>query len=340
MNDQYKVLEKIYYQFSQGGAYVGPDKLYRILKSKGITLGIHRVRKWLQDQDSYSLQKPARKSFRKARVVVSGIDDQFDADLANMSNLKDSNDQFSQLLFVIDIFSKYLWIQPLKNKTAKEVVRGFQVIFQNGRKCNKLRTDNGTEFTSNISKSYLQNEGIYHFTTQNSNTKANICERVIKTIKTKMYRYFTENRTYRYIDVLQDLTSSYNATPHRTLNNIAPKDVNTNNEADIWAHMYLKQKTSNKGLKPYHFKMNDLVRIASKNSTFERSYDEHFTREIFKVRKRFRMQGIPMYRLKSFLDADGEAGFIRGNFYENKMQKVHKNEDSLWYIEKKIANVR
>ncbi|VDI33611.1 Hypothetical predicted protein [Mytilus galloprovincialis] len=281
MNDQYKVLEKIYYQFSQGGAYVGPDKLYRILKSKGITLGIHRVRKWLQDQDSYSLQKPARKSFRKARVVVSGIDDQFDADLANMSNLKDSNDQFSQLLFVLDIFSKYLWIQPLKNKTAKEVVRGFQVIFQNGRKCNKLRTDNGTEFTSNISKSYLQNEGIYHFTTQNSNTKANICERVIKTIKTKMYRYFTENRTYRYIDVLPDLMSSYNATTHRTLNNIAPKDVNTNNEADIWAHMYLKQKTSNKGLKPYHFKMNDLVRIASKNSTFERSYDEHFTREIF-----------------------------------------------------------
>ncbi|CAC5426300.1 unnamed protein product [Mytilus coruscus] len=133
-----------------------------------------------------------------------------------------------------------------------------------------------------------------------------------------------------------DLTSSYNATPHRTLNNIAPKDVNTNNEADIWAHMYLKPKTSNKGLKPYHFKINDLVRIASKNSTFERSYDEHFTREIFKVRKCFRMQGIPMYRLKSFLDAAGAAGFIRGNFYENEMQKVHKNEDSLWYIEKKI----
>lgn len=52
------------------------------------------------------------------------------------------------------------------------------------------------------------------------------------------------------------------------------------------------------------------------------------------------MQGIPMYRLKSFLDAAGEAGFIRGNFYENEMQKVHKNEDSLWYIEKKYANAR
>ena len=80
-------------------------------------------------------------------------------------------------------------------------------------------------------KTFLKNEGIYYFTTQNSDTKANVVERVIQTIKNMMYRYFTENQ--RFVDVLQDIVDSYNVTPHRSLNNIAPKEVNKDNEADI-----------------------------------------------------------------------------------------------------------
>lgn len=83
-------------------------------KNKGITnIGKHTVRKWLQNQDNYSLQKPVRQTFKKARVVVSGIDDQFDADLADVSNIFHENDAVKYLLIDIDIFSKYLWIQPL-----------------------------------------------------------------------------------------------------------------------------------------------------------------------------------------------------------------------------------
>jgi hypothetical protein len=53
-----------------------------------------------------------------------------------------------------------------------------------------------------------------------------VVERVIKTIKNMMYRYFTKQRTHRFVDVLQDIVDSYNVTPHRSLNNIAPNDVN------------------------------------------------------------------------------------------------------------------
>ena len=61
---------------------------------------------------------------------------------------------------------------------------------------------------------------------------------------------------------------------------------------------------------------------------FDRSYNEHFTQEIFKERQRFRMQGICMYKLKYFLNED-----IKDNFYASELQKVQKNEDSLWFIE-------
>jgi hypothetical protein len=209
----------------------------------------------LQNQDNYSLQKPVCQTFEKARVIVSGIDHQFDADLADVSNISHENNGVKYLLVVIDIFSKYLWIQPLKNKRAKDVVNGFKLISDQGRKCKKLRTDNGSEFISKVTRAYLKQEGIYYFTTQNSNTKANIAECLIQTIRNMMYRYFIKNRTHRYIDVLGDIVKSYHSTQHKSLINVAPKDVSKNNEADTWAHMYLKPKQSKKNVTPYHFKI-------------------------------------------------------------------------------------
>lgn len=330
------ILKKIYYNIPGGGAYLGPDKLYRVLKVHGINnIGKNTIKKWLQNQDDYSLQKPARKTFKKARVVVSGIDDQFDADLANLSSISHENSNFKHLLVVVDIFSKYLRVQPLKNKTAKEVVIGLKKIFDEGRKCKKLRTDNGTEFTSKVTREYLKEEDIYYFTTQNSNTKANFAERVIQTFKNMMFRYFTKNRNHRYIDVLQDLVKSYNATPHRSLNNVAPQDVTVDNEADIWAFMYLKPRKKNLNITPYHYKIGDFTRISTKNMVFNRSYDEHFTREIFKVSQRMRMQGIPVYQVIDFMKED-----VRGHLYESEMQKVNKDEDALWFVEKKIRKRR
>jgi hypothetical protein len=128
MNRNNKILENTYFNLSKAGAYVGPDKLHRVLKFKGIArIGQHKVRKWLQSQDDYSLRRELRHSFRKVRVAVSGIDDQFDMDLADVSNISDENDGIKYLLFVIDIFSKYLWVEPLKNKTAKDVVKALQI---------------------------------------------------------------------------------------------------------------------------------------------------------------------------------------------------------------------
>jgi hypothetical protein len=74
-----------------------------------------------------------------------------------------------------------------------------------------------------------------------------------------------------------------------------------------------------------------MVRISHENAVFKRAYNEQFSKEIFKISQRFRMQGIPMYRVKDFSNES-----IKGNFYESELQKVDKNEDSLWVIDKKI----
>jgi hypothetical protein len=55
------------------------------------------------------------------------------------------------------------------------------------------------------------------------------------------------------------MVKSFNATPHRSLNNIAPKDVNKNKEADIWTYIYMKAKPLKNKISKYIFKTGDMV---------------------------------------------------------------------------------
>lgn len=132
-----KILKNQYYDLKSSGSYLGPVKLYKSLKMRGINISLYQIQKWLKNQDDYSLQRPSRHPRKRARVVVSDIDNQWDADLADMSSLSRFNGGIKYLLVVIDIFSRFLWVQPLKNKTGKEVVEGFKHILQSGRKCKK-----------------------------------------------------------------------------------------------------------------------------------------------------------------------------------------------------------
>jgi hypothetical protein len=99
-------------------------------------------------------------------------------------------------LIIIDIFSQYLWIIPLKDIKHNSVV-GFKQVFIDGRKPKHIRSDKGSEFNNRWVKQFLQNESVKYFVTHNE-TKANYAERVIRTFKTMMYRFFTQNQTYKY----------------------------------------------------------------------------------------------------------------------------------------------
>ena len=68
-------LQTVYFNPQNPAAFAGPDKVQKVLKRAGFNVGKHRIRKWLQDQDAYSLQKPIQTTFRRARVITTGIDD-------------------------------------------------------------------------------------------------------------------------------------------------------------------------------------------------------------------------------------------------------------------------
>lgn len=165
--------------------------------------------KWT-DELSDELHKPIRHKFPKRKIFVKGIDDIWAADLVDMSSLSKFNKGTKFLLAVIDIFSKYGWLIPLKNKKGETVAKALKLIFKT-RKPNKLFLDRGREFyNSNVKKL------IDIYSTQNEEKSA-IVERWIRTMKEKMYKYFTANSTHVYIDILQDLVDKYNNTRHSTI---------------------------------------------------------------------------------------------------------------------------
>lgn len=324
------ILSAHYFDPKKSSAFSGPDKLFRVIRKEypGV-FTLEYITKWLSKQDAYAIQKPVRHRFKTASVRVTSINEQWDIDLLSMINLAEENDGVRFLLCAIDILSKQLRIQPLKNKTAKAVLRAMRLMLEDA-KPKKVRADKGSEFVNQWFRKLMQQEDIFFFSTQNP-VKASHVERVQRTIKTKIYRFMRHNQSYRYIDKLPEIVDSYNNTPHRSLNGLSPNQVNKSNEADVWAFMYLKKRPRTKTKPNFHFRVGNLVRISIAKAPFRRAYSEQYTTEVFKVYGRLLKQGIPMYKLKDMKD---EA--IKGLFYTNELQKVDKDQDSLWFIEQII----
>ncbi|GFY29336.1 uncharacterized transposon-derived protein F54H12.3 [Trichonephila clavipes] len=102
------------------------------------------VKHWLSQKDAYTLHKPVRHKFQRNRVFVSDIDRQFQADLVDMQSLAEFNKGYKYLLTCIDLFSKFAWAVPLKDKFGKSVKSGLEIIFKE-RKPKVLQTDAGYE---------------------------------------------------------------------------------------------------------------------------------------------------------------------------------------------------
>ena len=260
---------------------------------------------------------------------VRGIDENWEADLVDVQILKKFNGGYRYLLTCIDVLSKYAWVIPLKSKTSKDMIDGFKKILKGGRVPQMLHSDKGSEFLNRDFQKFLKNQDISFFTTENE-TKACIVERFNRTLKTKMWRYFTFANTFKYIDILPKLVMGYNNTVHRSIR-MKPKEVNIENQKQALVSLYgmkrVKGKRSSK-LNAFKFQLGDQVRISKSKMRFEKGYEANWSEEVFTISARIR-RALPVYRVN---DYNGDE--LRGTFYEYELQKVVKTKGDLYAIEK------
>ena len=270
---------------------------------------------------SEELHKPKRKNYLRRKIIVNHIDEIFAADLVEMQKFSKINKGYRYLLTCIDIFSKYAFAIPLKDKKGITIKNTLQKIF-NKRKPKFLWTDNGKEFYNNQVNDLLEKNNIKLYSTNNSEIKSSVIERFNRTFKNIMYKKFTENNNTIFYNIIDKLVNEYNNKYHRTIKMTpveASKKINENKIKQI----YDFEKTN----KIAKFKIGDHVRISLNKNIFEKSYETNWTEEIFVIYD-IKYSNVPYYYLKDLNDEK-----LDGTFYEQELQKTNL---TLYVIEKII----
>ena len=192
-----------------------------------------------------------------------------------MQLLSKFNKGFRFLLCIIDIYSKYAWVIPLKDKKGVSIVNAFQkIIKESDRKPNKIWVDKGSEFYNNFLKKSLKDNDIEMYSVHNEG-KSVVAERFIRTLKNKIYKYMTSISKNIYIDKWDDIVDEYNNAYHRSIK-MKPVDVKDT------TYINFEKEANNKGPK---FKVRDHVRISEYKNIFAKGYMLNWSEEIFIIKQ-------------------------------------------------------
>lgn len=167
------------------------------LKKQGYSVSEKNLREYLDFQKLYSKFKhiAGRRNFKRNHFFSNFPFKHVEADLMELGNLAKFNSAYKYILVVIDVFTKYAFAEPIKNKTAKTVTAAFKKIYEENfdertKHIEFLRSDQGRELISNEFNNYLQSKEITHFLVNSTNlSKAVFIERFIRSIRELITRY-------------------------------------------------------------------------------------------------------------------------------------------------------
>ena len=302
-----KVLRDKAYDIASNPKYDGYQRglasmVYKFLDKKSTGSGIARDSSSILADE---LHKPIIRKFNKRKVYSQFKDNIWGVDLADMQSLSRKNKGIKYILCVIDLYSKYAFVIPLKDKKGISIVNVFdKIIKQSNRKPNKIWVDQGGEFYNNVFEKWLYDNDIIMYSTYNEG-KSVVAERFIRTLKNKLSKHMTATGKIVYCDVLDDVVHKYNNTKHSTIK-MKPIDVKNNKIVYIDEH---NEKDSK-------FKVGDRVRISKFKNIFAKGYPPNWSSEIFIVDKI--NDTVPYtYNLKDLNDEE-----IIGSFYDKELQNT------------------
>ena len=209
------------------------------------------------------------RKFNKRKVYSQFKDNIWGVDLVDMQLLRRKNKGIKYLLCVIDLYSKYAFVIPLKDKKGISIVNAFnKIIKQSNRKSNKIWVDQGGEFYNNVFEKWLSDNDIIMYSTYNEG-KSVVAERSIRTLKNKLYKHMTATGKNVYYDVLDDVVNKYNNTKHSTIK-MKSIDVKNNKRVHI----------DERNEKDSRFRVDDRVRISKFKNIFAKGYTPNWSSEI------------------------------------------------------------
>ena len=189
------------------------------------------------------MHKSIKRKFQKRPVIVVRIDDTWSADLVDMSFFfAKFNKGIKYILIIIDIYSKYAWAVPGRDKTGASVTKAFEKVMNNSkRNPKKLWVDEGSECYNSAFKKLLEQNGILKYHSCHEG-KAVFVEPFNRTLKNIMWKHFTINNMSKYLDVLPSVIKKYNDRFHRTIKDPQKASQKTNKGWIYFNSLKIKRK--------------------------------------------------------------------------------------------------
>lgn len=313
-----KILTQIYYDINKPTIFGSSNNLKKYVTNNNLNITTNEIKKWLQNQDVFTLHKNVKHNIKRNHYNISNIGDLYEIDLIDVVKDKKQNDGFSFILTCIDVFSKYAWVRPVKNKTGLEILNAFKdILKESDRIPIAVQSDKGREFKNHLFTSFLKQMGIkQQFPKVLSLQKAAVIERFNRTLKEKLFKYYTFKKNKRFVDIIQPLVNTYNNTVHSTIK-MKPNEVNSNNVLQVYENTH--GRFMNEKKQKQKFNENDYIRIVRKKSRLEHGYTQTYTKEIFQILKVINKAPLPLYLLKDLRGVE-----VDGKFYADELQKVGK----------------
>lgn len=248
--------------------FVDANRLYERIKEGGHKINLKQVKEWYDKQEVNQVYKQPNitRKFNKIECPFNSVGC-LQVDLMDISNISRQNKGFHFILNCIDIYSRYVWSFPLKNKTSTSTHGAIEKILQVIKKqypdnTIAITTDEGNEFEG-INKDLIEKYNILRFYADSksitNHTHMAIVERYNRTLLNKIRKYQQFTKSLSFIDQLDSFTDNYNKSKHSTIK-MKPHDVFYK---DI---KYIQEQNQNNN----QLVVGDHVRIIRKIKGFEK----------------------------------------------------------------------
>lgn len=267
------------------------------------------------------LHKPARRHYPRRRVFIKDLN-YYQSDLADLSKYSRVNKGMKFILVLINCLSKFVYAVPLKNKSGPEVAKALEPILKIS-KIKHLHTDEGKEYYNKHVQDLMKKYKINHYNTY-SEMKASLVERVLRSLKGRMWKLFTSRGNYEWLGLLPKIVKDYNSTMHKTIG-MKPKEVRKKHVPILLSKLYSKKMAKITSPK---FKLDDEVRISKYKKVFNKGYNPSWSNEVFKI-----------YAIKptvpiTYILQNSKGEILKGGFYTQELSK--SKVGNVYLIEKVI----
>ena len=274
-----------------------------------------KIEAFLRQYPLHSINKRiTKKKFRRRRVLARFPFDVWMADLIEYPGLKWHNGNYKFVLLVVDVFTKMIYVEPMKRKLGENTAEAMEKILSRVEMPPvMLVTDRGREFYNTNFSNVMFSNDIRHFSTPSATKfKASVAERAIRTIKTKIERFMQHTNSKNWESILKTFVDNYNHTPH-SAHKMRPVDVSSENRKLVFKRLYPKKSSVIK----CKLKVGDKVRKIREKQEFEKGYTPNWSNEIYEIISVRQKNAVCWYKL-----AESSGDVLRGIWYYNQLNLV------------------